>query len=75
VRFSFRGDSFEPEIEFEIVEPRDVRIHSLVPQFVRKVFIMAAQKLGVGGVVEGFRARLYSGLPLSAKADMDCLRA
>jgi hypothetical protein len=42
------GKSFKPEIELEIVQPRDVRIDSFVPQFVGKVFIMAAQELGVG---------------------------
>lgn len=36
--------SFKPEIELEIVQPRDVRIDPLQSQLVGKVFIMAAKR-------------------------------
>ena len=48
-----RRRRFEPEVEFEIVEPRDVGIDALLAQFVGKVFIMVPQEFGVGRIVKG----------------------
>ena len=44
---------FEAEIEFEVVEPWDFGAEVFPDEFLGQVFVVVAQELGVGGVVEG----------------------